>query len=218
MIAVMRAVLRYFTMFFFNLLPLIMVGAGIWRPFDMMAFYWVELVAILGFTLLKIFVTTVYDFYHRKYGRVAGGVATLVFFPLHYGFFIVMMCFLVGSFLPPETPTRLLDSPLVPLQVVMDNMPFVEMLALATSWQAIYFCADFLFTRAYARDDRSDFISRPYASLFAVFISGFIGVWIMVGQGARIWGVVVLTALKTLIAFFETRHLLQKEAEENKAL
>jgi len=218
MIAAMRTVLRYAIMFFFNLLPLVMVGVGVWRPFDVMAFYWVELIAILGFTLLKLFVTVVYDLYHRKYARVAGGFATLVFFPLHYGFFIVMMCFLVGSFLPPETPTRPLASPLVPLLVVMENTPFVEMLALATAWQAIYFCADFLFPHAYAHDERSDFILRPYASLFAFFISGFIGVWIMVGQGARIWGVVVLTALKTLIAFFETRHLLQKDAEENKAL
>lgn len=214
----MRVAFRYSVMFVFNLLPLVMVGAGIWRPFDVMAFYWVELIAIAGFTMLKLFVVCIYDLYHRHYGMAASGIASMVFFPLHYGFFIVMMCFLVGSFLPPDTSTRPLDSPFVPMIVVMENMPFQQMLLITACWQTIYFCTDFLFPRAYAEKERAPFVLRPYAGLFALFISGFIGVWILAAQGARIWGVGVLTVLKTLVAFFETRHLLQEEAARDKAV
>lgn len=218
MIGTMRAAIRYIAMFFFNLLPLALVGAGVWRPFDVMAFYWVELVAIAGFTVLKYFITAIYDFYRRKYARVAGSIAGMIFFSLHFGFFLVMMCFLVGSFLPPDTPTRTLDSPLVPLQVVMENMPFAKMLLLATLWQTVYFCTDFLFPRRYAEEGRHPLILYAYGNLFTLFVSAFIGVWIMTGQGSRIWGVVILTAVKTLIAFFETRYLLQTEAAKDQAL
>jgi len=214
----MRAAFRYAVMFFFNLLPLALAGAGVWRPFDVMAFYWVELIAIAGFAVLKLFIAFIHDVYHRRYGMAAAGVADMIFFPLHYGFFIVMMCFLVGTFLPPDTPTRPLDSPLVPMMVVVENMPFAQMLLIAVCWQAVYFCTDFLLSRAYATKDRAPFVLRPYAALFALFISGFIGVWIISAQGARIWGVAVLTAIKTLITFFETRHALREEAARDKAL
>ena len=166
MIDDMRATIRYLTMFIFNLLPIVMVAANVWRPFDVMAFYWVELIAIGGFAMLKFLIAAMYDLYHSRYGSFAGCVAGLVFFPLHYGFFIIMICFLVGGYLPPDTPTRTLDSPLVPMQVVIENVAFADMLLLTTLWQAGYFCTDFLFPRAYEQTDRSIFVMRPYASLF----------------------------------------------------
>lgn len=205
-------------MFVFNLLPLVLVLAGVWRVFDVMAFYWAELIAIGGNTVLKMMVTAIYDFYHRKYGHAAGEVAGMFFFLLHFGFFIVMTCFLVGSFLPPDTPARALDSVFVPMIVVMENMPFAQMIAIACGWQLICFFTDFLLPRGYETADETGFILRAYGSLAALFLSGFAGVAVMMTGGARIWGAVILTALKTLMAFFETRHLLAKQDAADKAI
>lgn len=184
----------------FNLLPLALVIDGYWRPFDVLAFYWLELIAAGFFCTLGSVLSTAYNLSNKKIAATISLMLQSVFFPVHFGFFIVMLCFAVGSFLPEDTPTRLLTDPFIPMIVVIENMPFFEMLPIVMAWQCFNFITQFLITGRY-KDDSPGYIASAYASLFILFTSAFFGILIGMATDSRLWGAIILVALKTLAAY-----------------
>lgn len=184
----------------FNLFPLALVIDGAWRPFDVMAFYWLELAAVGFFALLGLIASALYDLGNKKIDAGIGGVMAAVFFPVHFGFFLVILCFPVGSFLPEGTPTVPLTGPLVPMFVVIDNMNFLAVLPVVVLWQLFIFSADFMLPRRYAEAQQT-LVLGAYKNLFVFFISAFFGVAIGMQTGALFWGAVILCVMKTLVAY-----------------
>lgn len=184
----------------FNLLPLALMLDGRWRPFDVLAFYWLELAAVGFFALLSLVIKSLYDLTQGAGARAAGGALAAFFFPLHFGFFLVILCFPVGSFLPPGTPTQPLTGPLVPMAVVIDNMPFFSLLPVVMSWQFFVFVSGYILPRRYVQD-HPQILDGAYKNLFIFFISAFFGVLIGMKTGSLIWGAVILCVLKTLCAY-----------------
>lgn len=192
-------IFRFLIIVFFNALPLFLVLSDTWRPFDVMAFYWLELCAIGFFTVIKLCMGSLFKIAHRRIGEGIGDLFGLVFFPLHFGFFLVMLCFMVGSFLPEGTPTRPLDSPFVPLIVVIENFDFFALLPLALAWQAASFLSGYLYQRRYRHKEIPE-VGRAYGNLAILFISGFMGLLVAMQTDQRIWGAVFLITLKTLVS------------------
>jgi hypothetical protein len=197
--------LRDVFLILFNLLPLALVLDGVWRPFDVLAFYWLELAVIGFFALLALIIKSLYGLTHGAAGKAAGDALAAVFFPLHFGFFLVILCFPVGSFLPPETPAQPLTNPLVPLVVVIDNMPFFTMLPVVMAWQFFVFIAEYIHPRRYVLS-HPQILDRAYKNLFVFFISAFFGVLIGMKTGTPVWGAVILCLLKTLCAYAATKN------------
>lgn len=210
--------LRHIPLILFNLLPLVLIIDGHWRPFDALAFYWVELIAVCFFGTLGNIMSTIYQFSQKKIGAGIALMLGTIFFPLHYGFFLVMLCFPIGSFLPPDTPTRPLTDPFVPLQVVTENMPFFEMLPIVMAWQCFVFITRFVLTGRFKKEAPA-FVLSAYGSLAVLFVSAFFGVLIGLSTDSRIWGAVILVALKTLIAYLVAKHkpAEKTDIEENPA-
>ena len=192
-------IFRFLIIVFFNALPLFLVLSDTWRPFDVMAFYWLELGAIGFFTVVKLCMGCLFKITHQRIGEGIGDLFMLVFFPLHFGFFIVMLCFMVGSFLPEGTPTRILDSPFIPLIVVIENFDFFALLPLALAWQAASFLSGYLYQRRYRNEDIPE-VGRAYGNLAILFVSGFMGLLVAMQTDQRIWGAVFLILLKTLVS------------------
>ncbi len=210
--------LRHIPLILFNLLPLALIIDGYWQPFDALAFYWLELIAVCFFGTLGNAMSAIYQFSQKNIGAGIGQTFGTIFFPLHFGFFLVMLCFPIGSFLPPGTPTRPLTDPLVPLRVVTENMPFFEMLPIVMVWQCFVFITRFILSGRY-KQDAPAFVLSAYGSLAVLFVSAFFGVLIGLSTGNRIWGAVILVALKTLIAYLVARHrpAEKSQTEENPA-
>jgi len=190
---------RFLIILFFNALPLSLVLTDVWRPFDVMAFYWLELAAIGVFTFLKLFISGLYKITHN---RIGGGLADFVsfaFFLLHFGFFIVMLCFMVGSYLPEGTPTRTLNSPFIPLIVVIKNFDFFTLLPLALAWQATSFLTGYIHQKRYRLEGMPEVV-QAYGHLAILFISAFLGLLVAIKTGERIWGALFLIVLKTLVS------------------
>lgn len=183
----------------FNIFPLVLVLTGEWRPFDVMAFYWVEVIAAGILALLRMVMNLLHDIGGKKWGDVVSHAVSLVAMPLHFGFFIVMTCFLIGSFLPEGTPVRKLTGPLVPMELVLDNIDFWKWFMIVMAWEAALFVY-----RATQRDMRgfiaSSAVGDAYARLFILFGSGFFGLLIAMVIDARMAGAVLLVAVKTLVS------------------
>lgn len=183
----------------FNIFPLALVLTGEWRPFDVMAFYWVEVIAAGMLALLRLGITLLRDIGGKKWGAAASHAASLVALPLHFGFFIVMTCFLIGSFLPEGTPTRKLTGPLVPMEMVLENIDFWKWFMIVMAWEAALFA--YRATQGTARGFiASSAVGDAYARLFILFGSGFFGLLVAMALDARIAGAVLLVAVKTLVS------------------
>lgn len=187
-----------FAIVLFNLLPLCMVAAGEWRAFDVIAFYWVEVVAAGVLAILRLVLSLLRELHAREYKPALGSIVALIGFPLHFGFFIVLTCFLVGSFLPEGTATRKLSSPFVPMELVLENIDFWKWFLIVLAWEAALFAyrnlqgAERGFIAASA-------VMDAYARLFILFGSGFFGLLLAMAADERLLGAVVLVAVKTLV-------------------
>lgn len=182
----------------FNIFPLALVLAGEWRPFDVMAFYWVEVIAAGLLAVIRLLLSMLRGLHSQDYKSAMGSVTALIGFPLHFGFFIVLTCFLVGSFLPEGTATRKLTSPLVPMEIVLQNIDFWKWFLIVAAWEAA------LFAYRKLQGAERGFIAESavmdaYARLFILFGSGFFGLLLAMVSDERLWGAVVLVAVKTLV-------------------
>lgn len=184
----------------FNLLPLAFVFYKMWTPFDVVAFYWMEVVVAGGFALLKALGLGFFALVTRKAKEFFQHLATAVFMPLHFGFFIVMTCFLVGSFLPEDTEQVPLTSPLVPLQAVVAHIKFSQVFPIVVMWEVIRF----LQQRMRIAHDESfrprGAVTEAYMRLAILFVSAFIGLGMTMLMDDRIWGALSLVFFKTLFA------------------
>ncbi len=188
-----------FIVVLFNIFPLVLVLTGDWRPFDDMAFYWVEVIAAGGLALLRLGTSLLRDIGAKKWGAATGHAVSLVAMPLHFGFFIVMTCFLVGSFLPEGTVQRKLTGPLVPMETVLENIDFWKWFMVVMAWEAALFA--YHATQGIARGFIvSSAVGDAYARLFILFGSGFFGLLLAMAFDARIFGAVLLVAVKTLVS------------------
>jgi hypothetical protein len=87
-------------MFFFHLLPLAMVGAGVWRSFGGGRLRAAE---TFNHLCLRFLSSRLCEGSRRRCGNDLFSAALT-------GFFVVMMCFPVGSFLLPDAPAQPPDS------------------------------------------------------------------------------------------------------------
>ncbi len=196
----MKRSLPYLLSASFSLLPLPLVFSGQASPFDVMAFYWVEVIAIGMGTLVRMGVTAIFDLVEKRWKKAAEAIAGLLFMPVHFGFFIVMMCFPIGSFLPEGTPTRILDSPLVPFEMVAHHANLASALPIALAWQAADLFFSFLQPKRYREPGRDSGPAFAYGQLFVLFVASLFGLMLAVRTNERMWGVVLLVALKTLFS------------------
>ncbi|MDE1151019.1 MAG: DUF6498-containing protein [Micavibrio sp.] len=188
--------IRLLLLLVFNLLPLGFVLAGHGMPFAVMAFYWVEVIAFGLAALLKVSCVIGWRLLRRG-GRAAFTALCAVFLlPLHFGFFMVMTCFLVGSFLPAGEATRKLTSPLVPMEMVLAHINFPLLLAVAGSFRAADFFLRFLPQRQYEGDVQKP-VLEAYGHLGILFLAGFFGLLLAMLADDRIWGVLLLVGFKT---------------------
>lgn len=204
--------LRDVLLILFNLFPLVLVIDGMWRPFDVLAFYWLELITAGFFTLLSLAINALYAFSLGKPLTGMGQLLSGFFFFLHFGFFLVMLCFMIGAFLPEGTPTRNLTSPMIPMIVVIENMPFFAMLPIVMTWRCFVFITDFILPRQY-RHDEPHVMLDAYKDLGILFTSAFLGVFIGMKTGNPIWGAVILCCLKTTVTYFIARHKTTAQAD-----
>lgn len=197
----------------FNLLPLWFVLAGEWTPFEVIAFYWVEVVAAGLFALLRTFISFAVAMGARDWKGGLGYLGTLVVTPVHFGFFIVMTCFLVGSFLPEDAPKRMLTSPFVPLEMVVEHIRFWHIFPIFILWEAV----EFFRQRWHAQHDSAHKIPNPvgvaYMKLFILFIAAFFGLFISMWLDNRLWGAVLLVALKLICALVPILYARHKDAK-----
>jgi hypothetical protein len=187
---------RLILILMFNLIPVGFVAMGAWREFDVVAFYWVEVIAAGIFAVLRQLVTAFTKFGEGKRGEGIGGLLGLLLMPLHYGFFIVMMAFMVGGFLPDSVPKVKLTGPLVPAEVVIANMEFQFAFIIAAVWQGALFLAERLApegTRAEVNP-----VLRAYGKLFTLFVACFAGAALGGMLDSPFWGAVALVTVKTL--------------------
>lgn len=188
-----------FIVVLFNLFPLVLVLTGEWRPFDVMAFYWAEVIAAGALALVRLLLSLLRDIGAKKWGAAAGDAAALIGMPIHFGFFIVMTCFLIGSFLPEGTATRKLTGPLVPMEVVLENIDFWKWFLIVAAWEAALFV--YRSVQGTARGFiASSAVGDAYARLFILFGSGFFGLLLAMAFDARIIGAVLLVAVKTFVS------------------
>lgn len=188
-----------FIVVLFNLFPLVLVLTGEWRPFDVMAFYWVEVIAAGLLAIIRLVLSLLRELRAGDYKAGIGHVTALIGFPIHFGFFIVMTCFLLGSFLPEGTTTRKLTGPLVPMEVVLENIDFWKWFMIVAVWEAALFV--YRSMQGTARGFiASSAVGDAYARLFILFGSGFFGLLLAMTFDARIIGAVLLVAIKTLVS------------------
>lgn len=188
-----------FIVVLFNLFPLVLVLTGEWRPFDVMAFYWVEVIAAGLLAVIRLVLSLLREFHAGNYKAGLGTITALIGFPIHYGFFIVMTCFLLGSFLPEGTTTRKLTGPLVPMEVVLENIDFWKWFMIVAAWEAALFV--YRSMQGTARGFiASSAVGDAYARLFILFGSGFFGLLLAMVFDARIIGAVLLVAVKALVS------------------
>lgn len=188
-----------FIVVLFNLFPLVLVLTGEWRPFDVMAFYWVEVIAAGLLAIIRLVLSLLRELRAGDYKAGIGHVTALIGFPIHFGFFIVMTCFLLGSFLPEGTTTRKLTGPLVPMEVVLENIDFWKWFMIVAAWEAALFV--YRSMQGTARGFiASSAVGDAYARLFILFGSGFFGLLLAMAFDARIIGAVLLIAVKTLVS------------------
>jgi len=184
----------------FNLFPLLLVLFDIWTAFDVMAFYWLESVAAGVFALIRIIVSCLFFILERKAASAVQAGAMALFLPVHFGFFVVMSCFLVGTFLPEGTETRLLTSPFVPFVMVVQQSDFVHIFPLMLVWEAVLFFRESWLAQHFSHEKLSNPILSAYKKMFILFFSGMVGVFVMTFSGSRFWGALVLTGLKIFAA------------------
>lgn len=180
----------------FNLIPVGFVAMGEWREFDVVAFYWVEVIAAGLFAVMRQLVQACVKFGEGKKGEGFSALAGLVFMPVHYGFFIVMLAFMVGGFLPDNAPKVKLTDPLVPAQVVIAHMEFMFAFIIAAVWQG----AVFLSERLAPEGTRADVhpVLRAYGKLFTLFVACFAGMALGGVLESKLAGGVALVTVKTL--------------------
>jgi len=187
----------------FHLLPLLLIIIGIWSVFDVMAFYWMESLAAGVFAIIRIFVSCFFFILERKpVAALQSGILAL-FFPVHFGFFVIMSCFLVGTFLPEGTETRQLTDPLVPFVMVVQHTDFAKIFPLLLVWEALIFFRESRLAQHFPHEKLSNPVLQAYKKMFILFFSGMVGVFVMTFSGSRFWGALVLTALKTFAALAE---------------
>jgi len=190
---------RAFAVVLFNLFPLALVLQGSWRAFDVVAFYWVEAIVAGVMATLQLFTAPLSALKGGRVGSSIGSMAALIGFPLHFGFFIVMSCFLVGTFLPADTAPRRLTSPFVPLEMVLDHIDFWWWFLLIALWEAAQFTY-----RKVVRQAQEPLTGSPvglaYVRLFTMFTGAFFGVLLGMATDSRIWGAVVIVAVKMAVA------------------
>ena len=78
-------------------------------------------------------------------------------------------------------------------------MPFFEMLPIVMCWQCFVFITRFIIVGKY-KSEAPVFVISAYGSLAILFVSAFFGVVIGMSTDSRIWGAVILVAIKTIIA------------------
>lgn len=200
----------------FNLFPLALVLDGTWHPFDMMAFYWLELVVIGGFAVAALFLAAFYKLSQRRIASAISDIASSVFFSAHFGFFIVMLGFIVGSYLPEGTETRALTDPLVPAQMVLEHAPLTNILPMVFSWQMFVFITGYIVPRQYAVD-HPRIMLHAYKNLFVLFISGFVGIMAAMATHSLLWGACLLAVVKTLVAYASTQIKADEEQKKETA-
>lgn len=200
----------------FNLFPLALVLDGTWRPFDMMAFYWLELIVIGCFAVTALLLAAFYKLSQRRIAAAISDIAGSVFFSLHFGFFIVMLGFIVGSYLPEGTETRTLTDPLVPAQMVLEHAPVMAMLPMVFSWQLFIFITGYILPRQYAAD-HVRVVLGAYKNLFVLFLSGFVGIMAAMTTHNLLWGASLLAVVKTLVAYASAQMKADEEQKKETA-
>ncbi|HAU29699.1 MAG TPA: hypothetical protein DCW68_06290 [Rhodospirillaceae bacterium] len=196
----MKRYLPYLLSASFSLLPLPLVFSGQASPFDVMAFYWVELIAIGMATIVRMGIMAASNLAKRRWAKAAEAIAGLLFMPIHFGFFIIMMCFPIGSFLPEGTPMRILDNPLVPFEMVVYHANLSFALPLALAWQGADLFFSFLLPKRYKETGGDSGPAFAYGQLFVLFVASLFGLMLAMRTNERIWGVIVLVGLKTVFS------------------
>lgn len=187
----------------FHLLPLFLVLLEIWSAFDVMAFYWMEAAAAGVLAFVRIVVSAIFFILSRKTGAAVQAGIMGLFFPLHFGFFVVMSCFLVGTFLPEGTETRVLTDPFVPFVMVVQYSDFARIFPLLLVWEALVFFRECRLAGVLPHEKLPPPVLQAYKKIFILFLSGMIGVFVMMLSASRFWGALVLTGLKLLAALGE---------------
>lgn len=184
----------------FNLLPLAFVFYKMWTPFDVVAFYWMEVVAAGGFALLRALGLGLRALGQKNAREFFRHLATAMFMPLHFGFFIVMTCFLVGSFLPEDTEKVPLTSPLVPLEVVMTHVKFWQVFPIVVAWEVVLLALRQMRMAHNGNFRPRSAVTEAYMRLAILFISAFLGLGMTMLMDDRIWGALSLVFFKTFFA------------------
>lgn len=193
------AALVYLTVIF-NAIPLLFVVLGEWTPFDVMAFYWIEVIAAGIFACLALAVTGVYQLRQSNSAAGLSSLSRLFFMPFHFGFFVVMMCFMIGTFLPDDTPKVALTSPLVPFYLVVENAHLSLALPIALLWHAFRFGNGYLREERFKTPEADHPVRKAYIDLFILFFCAFFGMAINAVMADRIWGAIPIVVVKTLCA------------------
>jgi hypothetical protein len=190
----------------FNLIPLGFVLLGAWRPFDVAAFYWVEVIAVGILAFLQNLFSVPAKFAQGKTGEGISAIGGTLLMPLHYGFFILMMAFMIGGFLPPEEAkvVRKLTGPEVPMQVVMENFDFWLAFAIALVWQGVTFVARRLAPEGEGREQNPPLL-HAYGQMFVLFAACFFGMGLGMATDSRLAAAIVLVIFKTAVAVIIAR-------------
>lgn len=202
--------MQYLPALIFNLFPLFLIAIGRGSPFEIMAFYWVEIIAIGIFAILKMLTISIYearqniDMLRTRPIRAVliciAACGSMAFFIVHYGFFIVLMCFMIGGFLPEGTATEKLTDPFVPFRLVASHVNFYITLPVALFWQGFEFIRSFILKAAYTKANDQSPILGAYGHLMILFVSAFLGMILAGMLDDRIWGAIMLVAVKTSVA------------------
>lgn len=196
-----------------SLLPAWFLWAGEWTPFQVAGYYWLEIVAAGLFALIRTLLAAFGRFAAHDWKGLAGSIATAVFFPVHFGFFIIMICFLVGGFLPEGTPGRKLDSPMVPFEMVAENINLITLLPLFLLWEAVYFLRESIHTQHQPRFTPREPVTSAYLRLFGLFASAFAGILFVGGTDSRTAGAALMIAFRFLCALAVLWHERTKEMQ-----
>lgn len=202
--------MQYLPALIFNLFPLFLIAIGRGSPFEIMAFYWVEIIAIGIFAIIKMLTISIYEAQQktdvirarpiRSVFITLAAIGSMAFFTLHYGFFIVLMCFMIGGFLPEGTATEKLTDPFVPFRLVASHVNFYITLPVALFWQGFEFIRSFILKAAYTKSNDQTPILGAYGHLMILFVSAFFGMILAGTLDDRIWGAIMLVAVKTSVA------------------
>lgn len=202
--------MQYLPALIFNLFPLFLIAIGRGSPFEIMAFYWVEIIAIGIFAIIKMLTISIYEVQQktdvirarpiRSVFITLAAIGSMTFFTVHYGFFIVLMCFMIGGFLPEGTATEKLTDPFVPFRMVASHVNFYITLPVALFWQGFEFIRSFILKQAYTKANDQSPILGAYGHLMTLFVSAFFGMILAGMLDDRIWGAIMLVAVKTSVA------------------